>query len=337
MKMFPWYFLLFLCSLGWNEILNADEAKELRIGHYSNITHAQAVLAQATGEFDKKIGVPIRWTLFNAGPSEMEALLSRAIDIAYIGPNPAINGYVKTLGEGFRIIAGSASGGAALVIRADAGITSDRDFNNKTVVTPQLGNTQDVAARIWLKEKGYQSKEKGGTVTIFALENPNQLVLFLKKQIDAAWTIEPWVSRLEKEANGKILLEEKSLWPNGEYVTTHIIVRRDFLQKNLSLIKKLIQAHVELTQRLNLDKIAAAKTLNEELKRETGKELSDAVIRSALERVIFTWDPISQSLFKAAKDAHEIGFIREYPNLEGIYDLSLLNQVLDEKRLPHVK
>ena len=315
----------------------AGDAKELRLGHFSNVTHAQAVMAHATGEFEKAAGVPIRWTTFNAGPSAIEALISGAIDATYIGPSPAINGYVKTSGEGLRIVAGSASGGAALILQGDGGIKSDRDFNDKIIATPQLGNTQDVAARIWFQEKGYRTKDKGGNLTVIPLTSSDQFLLFQKKEIHGAWTIEPWVSRLEIEANGKVFLEEKTLWPKGRYVTTHLIVSRKFLERNRPLVKKLIQAHVEVTQKLNADKRAASKGINEELKRETGKPLPENVILSALARVEFTWDPIPESLFKAARDAHQIGFLRNPPDLAGIYDLSLLNEVLKEKGLPSLK
>src|ERR1043166_1231500 len=133
---------------------SAAEPNYIRIGHFPNITHAQAVYARSTGQFERAVGIPIRWTSFNAGPSAIEALFTDAIDMTFVGPNPAINGYLKSKGARFVIIAGAASGGAALVIRTNAGINSDTDFNDKTIATPQFGNTQDVAARVWLAEKG---------------------------------------------------------------------------------------------------------------------------------------------------------------------------------------
>ena len=321
-------------SFVWAE---SNEATVLRLGHFPNVTHAQAVLAHGSGEFEKAIGVPIQWTTFNAGPSAIAALLAGVIDATYIGPNPAMNGYVKTHGEGLRIVVGSTSGGSALVVHPDSHIKEDQDFHGKIVATPQLGNTQDITARIWFKKKGYQLKDKGGSLTLLSVDNSNQLLLFRKKEIDAAWTIEPWVSRLEIEAHGKVFLDEKSLWPDGRYITTHLIVGHKFLEKNRSLIKKLVQAHIEITQRLNADKMSAIKLLNEELKRETGKELPIAVIRSALDRVEFTWDPLCNSLFKSAEDAYQIGFLHEHAKLDGIYDLMLLNEVLQEKKLPLIK
>ncbi len=316
---------------------HAEEAKVLRLGHFPNITHAQAVYAHATGDFEKAIGAPIQWSTFNAGPSAIEALFTGAIDATFIGPNPAINGYIKTDGEGLRIVAGAASGGAALVVRSDAGIANDKDFGDKSIATPQLGGTQDVAARNWFQDKGYKLKEKGGNLTIIPIANADQFTLFQKKEIAGAWTVEPWVSRLEQEAQGKVFLEEKDLWPNGKYVTTHLIVSAAFLKKKPELIQKLIRAHIEVTQRINADKKAAAVILNKEIKALTGKALPDSVIASSLQRVELTWDPISTSLKKSAEDAHKAGFLRENPDLSHIYDLSLLNNVLKEKGLPSVQ
>jgi NitT/TauT family transport system substrate-binding protein len=318
-------------------VLAANDARELRLGHFPNITHAQAVYARAGGQFEKAVGVPIKWSSFNAGPTAIEALFGDAIDATFVGPNPAINGYIKSKGEKFVIIAGSASGGSGLVVRKDAGIKTEKDFNDKIIATPQLGNTQDVAARTWFSEHGYKFKEKGGSLTVLPLSNPDQLTMFQKKEIHGAWTVEPWVSRLELEGDGEPLLDEKKLWPDGRYVTTHLVVRREFLAGSPKLVKKLLEALVEVTQQINADKPAAARVLNEELKKETGKAMPEPVIARAMERVEFTWDPISSSLRKSAEAAHNVGFLRESPDLIGIYSLQLLNEVLKEKDLPAVK
>ena len=311
----------------------SEEARQLRLGHFPNITHAQAVYARAGGQFERKIGVPIKWSSFNAGPTAIEALFTDAIDATFVGPNPAINGFIKSRGEKFVIIAGGASGGSGLVVRKDADIQNEKDFDGKTIATPQLGNTQDVAARVWFGERGYQLREKGGTLTLLPLSNPDQLTMFRKKQIDGAWTVEPWLSRLEFESGGELFLDEKKLWPNGRYVTTHLAVSKRFLAGNRKLITNLLAALVEVTQQINADKAAAAQVLNAELKRETGKALPDAVIARAMERVEFTWDPISSSLRKSAEAAHKIGFLRTQPDLKGIYSLTTLNEVLQEKHL----
>jgi NitT/TauT family transport system substrate-binding protein len=313
------------------------ETKEVRLGYFPNITHAQALYARATGEFEQRIGVRIKWTAFNAGPTAIESLFANAVDATFVGPSPTINGYIKSQGEKFVVVAGSASGGAGLVVRKDSGIRSEKDFAGKTIATPQLGNTQDVAARVWLADKGYRLRERGGNVSLVPLSNPDQLTLFKKKQIDGAWTVEPWLARLEVEGGGEVFLEEELLWPGGKYVTTHLVVGRTFLADNQGTMRKLIAALVEVTERINSDKMAAAAILNEQLKKETGKALKGEVIQKAMTRVEFTWDPICASLKQSAEASHRIGFIRKEPALGGIYALTLLNDVLKEKHLAPVE
>jgi NitT/TauT family transport system substrate-binding protein len=312
------------------------ESERFRLGYFPNITHAQALYARATGEFEEAIGTPIEWVPFKGGPTAIEALLIDAVDATFIGPNPTINGYIKSKGEKFVVMAGSAGGGAGLVVRRDSGIVGEKDFNGKIIATPELGNTQDIAARAWFAKKGYLLKEKGGTVELFPLSNPDQLTMFRKKQIDGAWTVEPWLSRLEVEGAGRLFLDEKTLWPDGRYVTTHLVVNRRFLARNTELVKKLLAAHVEITRQINADKSKAAIILNEQLKKETGKELKAEVITRALNRVELTWDPVAPSLRKMAKTAYKIRFLKTEPRLEGIYSLTLLNSILREKNLSEV-
>jgi NitT/TauT family transport system substrate-binding protein len=307
--------------------------ERIRLGFFPNITHAQALYAKATGYYETNINASIKWQAFNAGPSAIESLFADAIDATFVGPNPAINGFLRSHGEKFVIVCGAASGGAALVVREGSGIKTEKDFASKIVASPQLGNTQDVAARVWLAEKGYKLKDRGGNVTLIPLTSSDQLTLFKKNQLDAAWTIEPWVSRLELEAKGRILLEEKSLWPEGKYVTTHLVVNRAFLREKAALIKALIRAHVELTEKMNADKKGFERVLNDQIKQETTRSLKPEVLERALERVELTWDPLPTSLYRAAESAHKIGFIREKPDLRSIYDLTILNEILAEKKL----
>jgi NitT/TauT family transport system substrate-binding protein len=309
---------------------------EVRIGFFPNITHGQALYARATGDFEKATGAKLKWTPFNAGPTAIESMFTDAVDMTFIGPGPTINGYMKSRGQKFVVISGAASGGAGLVVRKDAGITSEKDLARKKIATPQLGNTQDIAARSWFASKNIKLKERGGTLDLLPLANPDQLTMFRKKEIDGAWTIEPWLARLELEGGGELFLDEKTLWPDGKYATTHLIVNKAFLNKNPDLIRKLLAAHVDITQKMNSDKAAAAKVLNEQLKKETGKALKEEVITRALERVEFTWDPIRSSLFQGAEAAHRIGFIRTKPQLDGIYSLDSLNEVLKQKGLAAV-
>jgi NitT/TauT family transport system substrate-binding protein len=311
------------------------EGKQIRLGYFPNLTHAQALYARATGAFEHD-GAHIQWAAFNAGPTAIEALFTDAVDATFVGPSPTINGYIKSKGEKFVVVAGSASGGAGLIVRGDAGISTAKDFGGKVIATPQLGNTQDVAARVWLAGQGYRLRERGGNVSLVALSNADQLTMFRKKQIDAAWTVEPWMARLEIEGGGSVLLEEKALWPGGRYVTTHLVVNKTFLADNQTVVRNLIAALVEVTQRINSDKAAAIPILNEQIKRETGKALKEEVIQKAMTRIELTWDPVCSSLKSSAESSHRIGFLRAEPRLEGLYALSLLNEVLKEQNLPSV-
>jgi len=308
----------------------------LRLGHFPNVTHAQALYARATGSFAKALGNGVEWTQFNAGPSAVEALFTGAVDASYLGPNPAINGWVKSDGRSFVIVAGAASGGAALVVRRDAGIATDADFHGRTVATPQLGNTQDVAARQWFAVRGYVTRDKGGDLTILPLANPDQLLMFQKKEIAAAWTVEPWVSRLEQDGGGRVYLDERTLWPGGRYATAVLVVRREFLVRHADVVAKLLAAHVEATLALAADRDAAASLLAAEIKRETSTALPVAVVRSALDRIELTWDPAAATLARLAEDAHRIGFLAQQPRLDGIVDAGPLNAVLAAKRLPPI-
>src|SRR5215471_17630510 len=248
----------------------------IRVGAFPNLTHPQAMVGKANGWFEKGMGsaVKVEWKSFNAGPSAIEALFARAIDIAYVGPNPTINGYVRSNGEAVRVIAGASSGGAALVVRDDSGIQKPEDFHGKKVASPQMGNTQDVALRSWLKTHGLKTADKGGDVEVIPIANPDQLALFLKKDLDAAWAPEPWASRLVREANGRILLDERTLWPNGQFVTANLIVSRKFLEEHPDLVKNWLRAHVELTDWIRQHPSEAKQLLNQQIQRETGKALS---------------------------------------------------------------
>lgn len=306
----------------------------IHVGAFPNITHAQAMVGKANGWFEKRMGpkVTIDWKTFNAGPSAIEALFAGAIDMTYIGPNPAITGYVRSNGEALRIVAGATSGGAALVVRNDSGIQKPEDFHGKKVASPQMGNTQDVALRAWLIAHGMKSTDKGGDVQVIPLANPDQLTLFMKKDLDAAWAPEPWATRLIREGNGRLFLDERELWANGQFVTAHLIVRTQFLKEHPDLVKDWIRAHVEVTEWIGAHLPEAKKLLNQQIQKETGKPLAEALLNDAFGRMTPTYDPLRASLMTAAKSAFDAGFLgRQMPDLSNLYDLSLLNQVLAEK------
>lgn len=319
--------------LGLSTALNG-QAVVIRVGAFPNITHAQPMVGKANGWFEKEMGpnVKVEWKSFNAGPSAIEALFAGAIDMAYIGPNPAINGYVRSDGRALRVIAGATSGGAALVVRSDSGVARPEDLHGKRIASPQLGNTQDVALRAWLKSKGLKTRDKGGDVEVMPVANPDQLTLFLKKEIDAAWAPEPWASRLVHEANGRIFVDERTLWPNGEFLTTGLIVSTDFLRAHPELVKKWLAAHVELTEWINGHVPQAKQLLNQQIQRETGKALSPQVLDDSFSRMQVTYNPLREALMRAAQSAFDAGFLsRQMPDLSQIYDLTLLNQVLREE------
>lgn len=325
--------ILFVLILFVSVALSAQTAV-IRVGAFPNITHAQAMVGKANGWFDKAMGqnTKIEWRTFNAGPSVIEALFAGAVDMAYVGPNPAINGYVRSNGEALRIIAGATSGGAALVVRGDSGITKPEDFHGKRIASPQMGNTQDIALRAWLKSQGLKTRDKGGDVTVMPVANPDQLTLFLKKEIDAAWAPEPWASRLVHDAGGKIFLDERTLWPRGQFLTTELVVSTKFLQAHPDLVKQWLRAHIQLTVWINAHAAEAKHLLNQQIQKETGKPLAPPVLEDSFGRLQVTYDPLREQLLRAAQLAFDAGFLgRQMPDLSRIYDLTLLNQALAEE------
>ena len=325
--------VLFSIVLGLPVALNA-QSTVVRVGAFPNITHPQAMIGKSNNWFGKALGpdVKIEWKSFNAGPSAIEALFAGAIDMTYVGPNPAINGYVRSNGEALRLIAGATSGGAALVVRGGSGINTPKDFHGKRIASPQQGNTQDVALRAWLKSQGLQTRDKGGDVDVMPIANPDQLTLFLKKEIDAAWAPEPWASRLVHEANGRIFLDERTLWPNGQFLTTGLVVSTKFLKAHPDLVHKWLRAHVELTDWINAHVPEAKQILNQQIQQETGKALSAEVLDDSFSRLQVTYDPLRGPLLRAAQSAFDAGFLgRQMPDLSHLYDLTPLNQVLTEE------
>jgi NitT/TauT family transport system substrate-binding protein len=319
--------------------MQTGEQKTLRIGYFPNINHAQAVIGLGRGDFQKALGDNIEVTtqIFNAGPSAIEALFANQIDVTYIGPNPAINGYVQSNGEALRVISGSASGGAVFVVRNDSGINSPQDLANKKFSSPQLGNTQDVALRKYLLDNGYKTKENGGNVEIIPAKTADIVSLMIKKDIDGAWVPEPWGAKLINEANAKVLVDERDLWPDGQFVSAHIIARTDYIERNPDIIKKLLNAHIDMTAWINNNRDEALQTFNMELNKLMGQTIPEDEFREGISRIELTHDPIKESLFKAANDAFDIGFLgKTRPDLSGIYDMKILNEVLKERGLQEI-
>lgn len=314
------------------------EATTLRLGYFPNITHAPALIGVQNKIFEKNLGaVKLATTTFNAGPSAIEALFSGAIDATYIGPNPAINGWAqsKKAGEqGLRIIAGTTSGGAALVVKP--GISAPQDLRGKKIATPQLGNTQDVALRFWLRGKGFTTdKAGGGDVSVAPTPNAEIITGFADGALDGAWVPEPHLSRLVIEHGGTVLLDEKALWPGGAFVTTHLIVSQKFLNRSPDVVKRLLKGHIEAVE-LAAGGSAEAKTAaNDHLAALTGKGLPDRVVDASFKNLAFTVDPIAASLDVSAKHAKEVGLLASI-DLGGIYHLEPLNALLREAGRPEV-
>ena len=316
-----------------------QQAVTLRLGYIPNLAHAQPVVGLENGTYASVLGpgVKLETKTFNAGPSVIEALFAGAIDASYIGPNPSITGYVQSGGKALRIISGATSGGALFIVRPASNINTGADLAHKKIATPQLGNTQDVALRAYLTAHGLKSREDGGSVTVLPTSNANTLTLFQKGDIDAAWVPEPWGTRLIQEAGGELFLDERDLWPNGDFVTTNLIVSTDFLNKHPEVVENLLNAHIETTQWINANQDAAAQLVSKRIEADTGALLSVALIKASWKNMRITSDPIASSLRKSADDAFALGFLgNTKPDLKDIYSLDFLNKALAEKGLPPV-
>ena len=288
----------------------------IRVGHFPNMTHVQGLVAQhlsraGHGWFEQRLGpdVKIEWYIYNAGPSAMEGILADSIDLTYVGPSPALNAYAKSNGEEVRIIAGAAAGGAALVVQQDSPLKQPADFRGKTIATPQLGNTQDIACRAWLASGGLTITQTGGDAFIVPTANPDQLALFQNKKLDAVWTVEPWVSRLERDAGGKVLLEQ------SKDSITVLVSSVKFLKTRHELAKKFVQAHRELTDWILSHPEEAKQMVQQELAAETQAKVSAELIAHAWPRIVLTTEasPIEYQQFVA--QAQRAGFMRKTPEL----------------------
>ncbi|HEV2966004.1 MAG TPA: ABC transporter substrate-binding protein, partial [Chthoniobacterales bacterium] len=289
---------------------------KIRVGHFPNITHAQGVIAhaltrQGKGWFEQRLGpdTKIEWFVYNAGPSAMEAIFANSIDLTYVGPGPALNAYTKSHGEEIRLIAGAANGGSGLIVQPDSNLKSPADFRGKRIATPQLGNTQDISCRAWLTDGGLKITQLGGDAQVLPTQNPDQLGLFKAKKIDAVWTVEPWLSRLEEEASGKALVEEK------ETATTVLISSVKFLNQQRDLAKKFAQAHAELTDWIAKNPDEAQRLIKAELLEETKSDMAPQIIASAWKRIVFTSETPRTSVEKFMQNSVKAGFIKTAPDL----------------------
>lgn len=311
----------------------AEDLPKIRAAHFPNVTHAPALIAHRQGSFEKRFEgkAVVDWTIFNAGPEAIEALFAGAIDILYVGPNPAANGFVRSGGKALRIVAGVASGGSAFVVRPQAGITRFEDIGGKRISAPQAGNSQDIALRHLMKEKGLKSRAQGGNVEVFNLAGGDQLTAMAKGEVDAIWTVEPWVSRLVSEAGAQVLFDEKELWLDAKYATAVLVVSKKFLEEHPEWVTEWVRGHVETIDWMHQNPEEAKKIFNEELKQETGKPLPELYLNQSFARLEFTVDPMTSEVLRSAGHAQEIGFLgRSKIDLDELYDLSFLKKAEKE-------
>jgi NitT/TauT family transport system substrate-binding protein len=313
-----------------------QDAATVRFGVFPNITHAPGLVALADGGQLSKLlpNATVTVTPFNSGTTAVESLFGEAIDITFIGPNPALNAYVKSGGE-FQVISGSTSGGAFLVVRPE--IATPADLKGKKIATPSLGNTQDVALRAWLKDQGFATDTAGGgDVSVVPQENAQTLETFIAGTIDGAWVPEPWATRLIKDGGARVLLDERDLWPDGKYVTTHLLVAKKYLEANPEVVKRILLATVQAVDYVNENPAEAQAIVNAEIEKFTTKKLGEDLLQAAWDNLTFTVDPVAASLQKSADDAVELGLLEDPGDLSGLYNLTQLNEIQKALGKPEV-
>ncbi len=319
MHMILWI-VIFSCFMATApSIANAGDT--VRVGHFPNVTHVQGLVAHhlsrtGQGWFEQRLGpgVKIEWYIYNAGPSAMEAILADSIDLTYVGPSPALNAYTKSGGEEIRIVAAAAAGGAALVVQADSGLKQPADFRGKIIATPQLGNTQDIACRAWLANGGLKITQTGGDASIVPTPNPDQLALFKNRKLDAVWTVEPWVSRLERDAGGKVLVEQ-----SNESITV-LVSSVKFLKTKQDLAAQFVRAHRELTEWILLHPVEAKQMVRQELAAETKADVSADLIAQSWKRIVLKNEVSLDEYQHFVANAQRAGFIRSIPDLSRLIE-----------------
>jgi len=330
--------ILFLVACGSNASASAsdDGPLTLRLGFFPNLTHATALVGLKKGFFTAALDskVSLQTHTFNAGGDAVTAILSGAIDATFVGPNPTTNAFVKSHGQAIRVIAGATSGGALLVVRPS--ITSPAGLKGAKIADPQLGGTQDIALRWYLQTQGFRSDTSGGgDVHVLPQDNSQTLTAFKQGQIDGAWLPEPWASRLIVEGGGRVLVDERDLWPQGRFVTTNLIVSTAFLRDHPKRVKALLEGLYAANAYLNSIPDEAQKVTNDAVAEITGKKLAAGVVSAAWPHMTFTLDPLADTLKTSADHAHSVGLLAGV-DVRGLYDLKLLNEVLAEHKQPPV-
>ncbi len=315
--------------------LSSDTTNEnrIRIAYFPNIGHAIPIVGIEQGFFEKSIGnqTKIETRVFDSGPQAIEALFANSIDVAYVGPGPAINGFLNSENHNVKILAGAASGGASFIVHPNSEINSVSDFAGKKIAAPQIGNTQDVSLRHYLSENGLKPAEKGGSVIVYNISNPDIYILFVKGEIDGAWVAEPWATILETELGGKRLFHEEELWPNNEFASVLLIGNVDYLEKNPTIISNFLNSHHDTVIWINQHPIETRNVFNDFLNSHLGQSLSDDVVDIALSNITITADPKPNSIFSFAERADALGYLgRNGYDLSEIFLFFDINSIVEE-------
>ena len=306
---------------------------KIRIAYFPNIGHAIPIVGIEKGFFEESIGdqTKIETRVFDSGPQAIESLFANSIDLAYVGPGPAINGFLNSNNHNVKILAGAASGGASFIVHPNSEINSVSDFAGKKIATPQIGNTQDVSLRHYLSENGLKSAEKGGSVIVYNISNPDIYTLFVKGDIDGAWVPEPWATILETELDGKRLFHEEELWPNKEFASVLLIANTDYVEKNPIIIANFLQSHHETVTWINTNPVETRIVFNDFLNSYLGQSLSDDVVDIALSNIVITADPLHNSIFSFAERADALGYLgRNGYDLSEIFFNFDVNSIVEE-------
>ena len=327
--------LAFLAFVAGCRSKDVNLRSELRLGYFANVTHAQALLGLANGEFEKQLGNDVKFVpkLFGSGPAAIEALLADEVDMTYVGPSPAINGFIRSEGKALRVIAGAVQGGAVFVRRSDVVLNQKEDFSGRRFASPQIGNTQDISLRTFLAQMGHLTKERGGTVEVLPMANADILTLFLRKELDGAWVPEPWGAILVHRAQGVILVDERDLWPDGKFATTLLVASQKFLEARPEWAQRIMNVHVELTRWIQDHRQDVGTILNGEIAKYTRKRLDETILSDALSRLDVTVDPLESSLEAFFERARVLGYLKK-GNLKGMVDLRFLEKARATSRTP---
>ncbi len=301
---------------------DTSHENKLRIAYFPNIGHAIPIVGMEKGFFEEQIGeqTKIETRVFDSGPQVIESLFADSVDVAYVGPGPAINGFLNSENKNVKILAGAASGGASFIVHPNSEINSVSDFAGKKIAAPQIGNTQDVSLRNYLSENGLRPAEKGGNVVVYNIPNPDIYTLFVKGEVDGAWVAEPWATILETELDGKRLFHEEELWPDKEFASVLLIGNVDYINENPKIISNFMISHHETVTWINQNPKETRIVFNDFLDSHLGQSLSDEVVDVALSNLMITADPKPNSISSFAEQADSLGYLgRNGYDLSGIF------------------